>query len=86
MWCSAFLVVLFAATVFAVPVDENVESNDVVVIDDIHEYLAQNPSLKLLGKFRRDNVGGNIKRYIFGHRLQGKYAPTGKLGWNIVVE
>lgn len=86
MWCPAFLVILLAATVFALPVDENVESNDVVVVDNIEEYLAQSPSLKLLGKMQRENVGGNIKRYIFGHRLQGKYASTGKLDRNIVVK
>lgn len=68
------LAVLFA-TVCALPINDDSKSSDhdVIIVDSIDEYLAENPGSELIGELEEEDIQdrNHIKRYSFGKHVSG---------------
>lgn len=75
--CRAIYFALFSVALFGAisgaAIDNELTSNgEVVIIDDIESFMAQNPGVELLGKLKRSEDDlTNTLRYTYGKRVDG---------------
>lgn len=68
---------VFAAlltAICAIPINnigDSETTGDVIVVTSIDEYLAQNPSAKILAELQREETPFNELRYTIGNRVNG---------------